>query len=115
MFRFACKKIDLQDIICCSFDLSRSEYLLFQYLLNINEENLPLKEIAKDMKKDRSSIQKAMKKLVEKKLVIRRQQNLEKGGYIFLYTIAHKDLIKKRLLFIIDKWCNAVKAEINKW
>lgn len=114
MISFACKDIELKDLIMCSFDLNKTDYKLFRFMLQ-KKEFLTTNEIAQGMNLDRSSVQKSIKRLVEKTLVLRNQENLARGGYIFVYKIKDKDLIKKQILDMIHSWIGKVKNEIDKW
>ncbi len=114
MISFACKQIELKDLIKCSFDLNKTDYNLFIYLLT-SKENLTTNEIAKEIGLDRTSVQKSIKRLVEKTLVIRNQENLSGGGYIFSYIIKDKSLIKNQVMDMISAWNKKVRLEIEKW
>jgi predicted transcriptional regulator len=71
--------------------------------------------LGKLMEIDRTTVQKAIKKLAEKDLVERRQENLDKGGYLFHYAIKNKGEIKQRMQSIVEKWHDAVVDEIRQW
>ena len=64
---------------------------------------------------DRSTVQKALKRLAEKNLVFRQQKNLSKGGYTFYYSIRDKDHIQERMLSIVSRWTDNVTKEISRW
>jgi predicted transcriptional regulator len=72
-------------------------------------------ELGKKLGLDRTTVQKAVKRLAEKELVMRRQVNLAKGGYIFNYSVKNRQEIRSRVLKIVDKWHDAVINEIEKW
>ena len=114
MISFACKTIELKDLITCSFDLNKTDYKLFMSLLS-NKGFVTTNEIAKKVKLERSSVQKSIKRLVDKELVLRQQKNLSGGGYLFVYKIKDKPLIKKQILDTISKWNANVKSRIEKW
>ena len=113
MITFACKKIKKEEIVRCSFNINRTEYNIFMFLLKSNNK-FDVLEIAEKLNLDRTTVQKAVKRLVELDLVKRFQQNLEKGGYIFLYQINNKKEIKDKLINIITAWYENVKEGINK-
>ena len=114
MISFACQDIEFADLIRCSFELSKSEIKLLFYLLR-TEEQFTASELAKVFNQDRTTIQKAIKKLAEKNLVYRKQINLDKGGYLFYYSIKEKKDIKKRMRKIVEDWYDQVVNEIDKW
>ena len=111
---FACKNIDFADIIKCSFNLNKTEYTLFLFLI-ASKESKSIKGLANKLRLDRSTIQKAIKSLTEKNIVKRIQTNLTTGGYSFSYTIKDKKELKNNILKSIDEWYNSVKKMIFKW
>jgi predicted transcriptional regulator len=114
MISFACKNVQLQDIVMCSFELNKTEYALLLFMLK-NEDQLTIQEIATKTSFERSTVQKAIAKLLSKELVERRQFNLSSGGYHFVYEIADKDVIKERISKIVEGWYKNVIAAVNEW
>ena len=98
----------------CSFELNKTEYNLFTFLLS-QEDPLCTSTIGELTEKDRTTIQKAIKKLVSKDLVNKHQVNLDSGGYTFVYSIKNKQFIKQTMLEIVDKWHRAVVDQIKSW
>ena len=111
---FACKNIDFAEIIKCSFNLNKTEYTLFLFLIS-SEKSKSIKEISNKLILDRSTIQKAIKSLTEKNVVKRIQTNLTTGGYLFSYIIKDKKELKKRILENINEWHDSVKKIILRW
>lgn len=70
-------------------------------------------QISEKMNLERTTVQKAVKNLVEKNLIKRTQKNLVNGGYVFLYRIESKDEIKSRMKKIIGEWCKGVEKTID--
>lgn len=110
---FACKQIDVKDIIACSLGLKKSEYRVFEVLLLSN--HVTLKDLSKKLNLDRTTLQKIFKNFVANELVERYQENLDNGGYIFVYKIKDKKLLKKRIHTAIDKWYAVAKTSIDEW
>ena len=75
---------------------------------------LNISEIVTELNLDRTTVQKAVKRLVELNLIKRFQQNLKKGGYIFFYQINDKKEIKDKLISIITNWCENAKQGIAR-
>jgi predicted transcriptional regulator len=111
---FACKQIDFADLVRCSFNLNKTEYSLFMHLIEQNEAYCAA-TIGEEMGKDRTTIQKAVKKLVEKGLVLKRQMNLETGGYTYVYKIKDKETIRETILSIVNSWHKNVVGTIKSW
>jgi predicted transcriptional regulator len=110
---FACRQIDVKDIIACSLGLKKSEYKVFEALLH--SDRVALRDLSKKLNLDRTTLQKVLKHFVEKDLVERYQENLDNGGYIFVYKIKDKDILKKRIHVAIDKWHDTARYAIEKW
>lgn len=114
MISFACMKIELKNLIKCSFELNKTDYDVFIFLIP-EEKNMAANEIANRISLDRTTVQKSIKRLTEKGLVLRTQKNLAKGGYIFVYSVKDKEAIKERMSDIVKKWHDNVQKEISKW
>ncbi len=112
MITFACKKIRLNEIISCSFSLNKTEYTVFMFLFK-KEKEFDIHSLSKKMGLERTTLQKALKTLLDKKLAKRRQMNLKTGGYFFLYNIKNKNSIKMRLFEIIRQWEKIAEEEIQ--
>ncbi len=114
MIDFACKKFDLTEIIKCSLGLTKADHKLFNYLL-YQDQPLTTNEIAEKTGLDRTTIQKSIKKLVEKNVAVRMQENLSRGGYLFKYHIKEKDILKKNIIAILKNWSQKAEDEVRNW
>lgn len=114
MIDFACKRIDLKDLIKCSLGLSKSDYNLLLFLLKENQK-FSVKSLSQKLGIDRTTVQKSVKKLLDREILEQFQENLSPGGYRFIYNVKSKDVIKKRILIIIQKWVEGVNKEIHNW
>jgi len=114
MISFACKQIDLKDLLTCSFSLNKTEYNLFIFLLE-QSESLCVSTIGEMSGKDRTTVQKAIKKLLSQGLVEKHQVNLQTGGYTFVYKIKNKELLRSKMLDIIETWHKGVLQSVKEW
>ena len=112
MVSFACKEVKLEEIIKCSFDFNKTEYKVFTFLLRL-DKSITVIGISNRIKLDRSTVQKAIRKLVNRDLILRKQRNLPKGSYVYLYKLKDKIKIKKNLKEIIRNWSNSAEQAIN--
>jgi len=101
---FVCRLITIEDILKCSYGLNKTEIALLKYLIEEKEE-LEIEEIMKKIKKDRTTIQRGVYKLVEKDLIKRRQINLQKP----------KSELKDKVMKIFDGFKETVGNEIQRW
>ena len=111
---FSCHHINFKDLVMCSFSLNKTEYNLLLFLLN-QQDSLSATQIGEVMKKDRTTIQKAIKKLFGKQLVLKHQVNLDTGGYTFVYKVKDREYIRKTILDIVNVWYANVVESVSKW
>jgi predicted transcriptional regulator len=114
MIDFACKQFDMREIIKCSLGLTRAELRIFEHMLK-SAEPLTSEEIAKQLKLDLSTVQRAVKKLHEKTILRRMQMNLEGGGYVFEYQLSDKRQIRKVIMATVQNWTLRVEDELEGW
>jgi len=114
MIDFACKKLDIEEVIKCSLALSKSDYKILKYLMENNSAH-STEKLASKVGLDKSTVQRSVKKLREKGLVSRGQINQSVGGYLFTYKIKEKEKIRKMITKIIDSWVENVHFEIRNW
>lgn len=114
MIDFACKSFNVNEVIMCSLGLSRADFRLLDFLL-MEEKPLTASQISKKLNLDRTTVQKSIKRLVEKGVVARHQTNLKRGGYIFNYMLIEKEILKKRILGILNAWSEKAGDEIRRW
>ena len=90
-----------------------SETDALAYFTILEENTLTLKELSQKLSKDRTTAQKAIKKLVEKGLVYRRKINLIKGGIKYSYEAVPFSLVKEKMIEKVNNWQSAVVNKIN--
>ena len=114
MISFACKRVGFDELLMCSFGLTKGEYRLLMLLLERGEES-NIKELSRLAGVDRSTSQKSISNLMKKELVMRRQVNQPNGGYFFYYSPIRKELIKQRMVQTLKNWNMAVERAITEW
>ncbi|MFP4116306.1 MAG: helix-turn-helix domain-containing protein [Candidatus Aenigmatarchaeota archaeon] len=112
MIDFACKTIEVEELIRCSFQLSKTDYRLLLRLLGSKGS---VKDLAEEMNLDRTTVNKSLTKLLDRKLVERRQYNISSGGYRYVYRAKDKEEIKKRVRDLIENWGSSAKEAIDDW
>lgn len=109
---FTCKQIEPKDLIKCTFGLNKTELELFLFLTKSNKCET-VQTVSKNLELDRTTIQKSLKKLLEKEIIERRQNNLDNGGYVFLYCVKKKPEIREKMQGILDEWHGSATKEIE--
>jgi len=115
MIDFACKRFDLDEIIKCGLGLTKTEFRIMKYFLKDTSKECTTVSISKELNLNLTTIQKAVKKLSDKKIIKRHQKNLEKGGYIYTYECNSKQDTRKIIKGIIKNWFKKVEERIDKW
>ncbi|MCB9362112.1 winged helix-turn-helix transcriptional regulator [Candidatus Woesearchaeota archaeon] len=115
MIDFACKQFQLDDVIKCSLTLSKADFKLLRYMMEHDEDYFTTHELSKELGLNLTTIQRSVKKLHEKEIIMRGQENLSGGGYLFKYTIADKREIRKIIGDIVMNWAKNVQKALEKW
>lgn len=115
MIDFACKQFNMNDIVKCGLGLTRTEFKILEYFLKTNQDGCTTVSISKKLNFNLTTIQKAVKKLSEQGILIRRQENLDGGGYVYTYECNSKPTIRKIIKDLVRNWSDKVEAEIDKW
>jgi predicted transcriptional regulator len=115
MIDFACKTFNIENIIKCSLGLTKSEYKILGFFIDNPENYFTSEEISKELSLNLTTIQKAVKKLKERDILIRSQENLNSGGYLFNYKLSSKQNIRNTVKKIIETWSEKVKSSVDSW
>jgi predicted transcriptional regulator len=114
MIQFACKKISRDELFRCSFNLDKTEFNVLKFLLR-QKKGISTIEISDNLKLERTTVQKAVTRLIDKKLVSREKQNLPQGGYIYIYKAKDKTRIIQQIKKVVRDWYRAVVKDIERW
>lgn len=115
MIDFACKQFNIEEIIKCGLGLTKAEYVIFQYFIKNITKKYTTNLLSKKTNFNLTTIQKAVKKLSDQNILIKKQKNLKNGGYIFCYECNSKDQIRSTLKKLIQNWSSKVEQEIELW
>lgn len=110
---FTCKKISLKELVQCNYNLNESEYLIFAEIIK-SKKGLSVKELVEKIDKDRTTVQKILTKLLNRKLLMKRQINLDRG-FMFVYFSKNKDEIIAEIEANVDEYFARIKESIQKW
>lgn len=115
MIDFACKEFKIEDVIKCALNLTKADLKVMKYFLNEKEQWVDTDFLSKILKLDISTIQRSVKKLHEKEILQRSQQNLDGGGYVFKYKINSRAKIKNIIMAVVNSWADRLGQELEKW
>jgi len=105
---------EIKKILRCAFDLTDLEVSI---TLMLPPEGMRVKEIQNVLKKDRTTIQKSLKILVDKELIFRESKCCVQGkrGRYFVYRSLDRQEIRKRVLTNIDKWYEGLQESVKSF
>lgn len=115
MLDFACKRIELEEVVRCGLAISKSEYALIRFLLRNRDNWYSSEQLSARMHLDKSTIQRSLKKLFEKEVINRKQRNLESGGYVFIYQTKNRQALIEKISSIVQDWTKRVLEEMKNW
>lgn len=74
------------------------------------------KELASEVDRDRSNVNRSLTRLDEAGLVCRQRQLLNQGGYFYAYYAESSEVVTDRLTDALDQWTEAAMSTIeNHW
>ncbi|MFP4402634.1 MAG: helix-turn-helix domain-containing protein [Candidatus Nanoarchaeia archaeon] len=115
MVDFACTQISIDDIIKCSFGLTKTELEIFRFLVSHKHTRFSTHELSLKLNLDITTIQKAVKKLTSKGILKKDQKNLEQGGYVLLYQCIGQEHIKKIIMSNFENFSKKVEESLCDW
>ncbi|WP_048128284.1 TrmB family transcriptional regulator [Methanosarcina lacustris] len=115
MIDFACKEFKVEDVIKCALSLTKADLNVMKHFLNEPEKWVETDTLSRSLDLDISTVQRSVKKLHEKGILQRSQQNLDGGGYVFIYKIHSRNQIKNVILKIVQSWADRLGQELEQW
>ena len=94
------------DMLCCAFGLRSSEIDAYFSLI---KKKKTVKELAEDINRDRSTVQRILKKLLEKNLVTKETHHIDRGGHFFEYKAVSTKEVRKEILKQLDDWYESTR------
>lgn len=95
------------DIIFDIFDLNELQQDIFDVL---NDSKLTVQEIASQVDRNRSTVQRALQEMMDKDLIMR-EGKTDKTVY-YVYTTLPMDRIKELTCEALDEWHQTIKAKL---
>lgn len=83
------------------FELTKTEKAIFERL-RMYERGVGASELAKKLKKDLTTIQRNLKGLHRKKLITRKKNGLDDGGYEYLYKAVSNAKFKLLVINVLE-------------
>ncbi|MCD6448765.1 MAG: ArsR family transcriptional regulator [Thermoplasmata archaeon] len=103
--------MDCNSMFKCLFNIGENEIKIYKILL---EREMRVGEIVEIVRKDRSTIQRCLKKLMECGMVKREKKIIEDGGgYYYVYSGISPNELKEWLQKCIERWYSGMKEAVE--
>lgn len=100
-----------RDIVKCLFRLTDFELAIYRKL--VKQGPLKADDLAPVLKKDRSTVYRALQKLVASGMAFRDTKTIDRGGYYHVYTAVTPEALKQKLHKCADDWFDNMNLAID--
>ncbi len=101
------------DLVQCAFSLGDFEVDVYYRLLSAGP--LRADELATKIGKDRSTVYRALQKLMTCGMVYRETKSMERGGYYHVYRAISSDMLRSRLESCVEDWYMRMHEVLDKF
>jgi predicted transcriptional regulator len=103
----------VEEVLVCVFDVQRHESATYLKLLEMPGSTVA--ELAPELDRDRSNVNRSLTTLVEKGLAERNRRLLDGGGHVYQYTATPLPDAKGLMHRTLDEWAAYVHARIDEF
>ncbi|KYH26970.1 sugar-specific transcriptional regulator TrmB [Halalkalicoccus paucihalophilus] len=100
-----------EHVMQCVFGIQDHECRTYVELLDVPGSTVS--ELAEDLDRDRSNVNRSLATLMEKRLVERERRLLDSGGYVYQYTAVPLPEAKERMHEALEEWSERVHGRID--
>ena len=100
-----------RDIVKCLYRLTDFELVIYKKL--VRQGPLRADDLAPVLKKDRSTVYRALQKLVAAGLAFRDTKSIERGGYFHVYSAVSPEQLKQKLPKCADDWFENMNKAVD--
>ncbi|MDI6859945.1 MAG: helix-turn-helix domain-containing protein [Methanocellales archaeon] len=100
------------DILRCVLNLNKLEAEVYSNLVHGGPARV--EELSELMGKDRSTVYRALQKLISCRLCYRDTKTIERGGYYHVYSAIPPKAVKKEAKKCINNWYRSMKNALKK-
>jgi predicted transcriptional regulator len=102
-----------EEVMVCVFDIQRHETRAYRVLCD--QPNSTVAELATELERDRSNVNRSLSTLREKGLAERGRRLLDGGGHVYQYTATPLPEAKKLMHETLDEWTAYVHSRIDEF
>jgi predicted transcriptional regulator len=105
--------LSVVDILRIVFDMGVGEREVYAAL--VGQEYSSAGDLADQLDRDRSNINRVLAHLHQHGFVTRRRRILQSGGYLYQYCVRSPEEVRRRLLYGVRQWATAACDEIDQF
>ena len=102
-----------KDLVQCAFSLSEFEVDVYNQLTDGGPKRAD--DLADLMDKDRSTVYRALQKLMSCGICFRETKSIERGGYFHVYRAIGRDELKHKLELCVEDWYGRMQQVLAKF
>ncbi|MDH4123279.1 MAG: TrmB family transcriptional regulator [Thermoplasmata archaeon] len=102
-----------KDVLKCLFSLGDFEMTVYKGLCKFGPARAD--QLSPFLKRDKSTVYRALQKLVTSGLVVKQTETLKRGGHFHVYSAVPAEKINERVKTCIDEWFNHVQEALQKF
>ncbi|WP_299334715.1 helix-turn-helix domain-containing protein [Haloplanus sp.] len=100
-------------VLACVFGVQEHESRT--YLVLLKHQGSTVAELATELDRDRSNVNRSLTTLLDKRLVERERRLLDPGGYVYQYTATPLPEAKEMMHRTLDEWVAQVHDAIDEF
>ncbi|OPY33254.1 MAG: Sugar-specific transcriptional regulator TrmB [Methanomassiliicoccales archaeon PtaU1.Bin124] len=102
-----------QDLVQCAFSLNEFEVMVYNKLV----ETGPMRadDLADLMNRDRSTVYRALQKMMTCGMCFRETKSIERGGYFHVYRAISRAELKGKLQECVDDWYGRMQNVLSRF
>ena len=102
-----------KDVLKCLFGLGEFEMTVYKGLCKTGSARVD--EMSPHLKKDKSTVYRALQRLVGAGLVVKQTETLKRGGHFHKYAAVPPEQVSKAIKTCVDEWFESVRIAIEKF
>ena len=102
-----------EDVMACVFGVQAHEVRTYEALLDTPESTV--EELAAELDRDRSNVNRSLSTLREKGLASRRRRLLDGGGHVYQYSATPREEAADLMHQTLDEWAVYVHDRIDEF
>ncbi|QLH74453.1 MAG: helix-turn-helix domain-containing protein [Methanomassiliicoccales archaeon] len=102
-----------QDLVQCAYSLNEFEVQVYNRLLELGP--MRADDLADRMGKDRSTVYRALQKMMSCGICFRETKSIERGGYYHVYRAIGKEELKVKLRACVENWYSSMQQILERF